>query len=198
MSLAPQGRQLPVPPLVHLERQGSLSVGGGGVALGVSDSLLFPSPSLSPDPIPFVSCSRCSIKGKALLREVRSFIDKGAVKLAPPSPGFYSHLFVVWKTSGSWRPVIDLSLLNKFVLQTPSKMETTQSVPLVVRRDDWMVSIDVKAAYLQVLVPPGSRRTFGSWPSGGLTSSRPFVSVFPQPLKSLSGSWLRFRHFFTV
>ena len=43
-------------------------------------------------------------------------IAKGAVELAPlPSPGFYSRLFVVWKTSGSWRPVISLSHLHRFV-----------------------------------------------------------------------------------
>ena len=117
MSLAPQGRWLSVPPLVQLEGQGSGSLGGGGVALGVSIS--FSPLPLSPDPIPFISCSLCSIKGKALLGEVRSLIDKRAVELAPPSHGYYSLMFAVWKTSGSWRPLIDLSLLNGFVLQTP-------------------------------------------------------------------------------
>ena len=43
----PQGRRLFVPPLVHLEGQGRGSVGGGGVVLGVSDPLFFPSSSLS-------------------------------------------------------------------------------------------------------------------------------------------------------
>ena len=31
------------------------------------------------------------------------------------SPGFYSRLFLVAKTSGGWRPVINLSLLNTFL-----------------------------------------------------------------------------------
>ena len=115
-------------------------------------------PPLSADPIPFVSYSPGSIKGKALLWEILSLIDKGAVELAPPSPGFYGHLFLVWKTLGSWRPIIDLSFLNKFVLQSKFKMETNQSVLRAVWRGDWMVSIDLKNAYFQVPVHLGSRR----------------------------------------
>ena len=46
----------------------------------------------------------------------------------PPSSGFYSRLFVVWKTAGLWRPVIDLSLLNRFVDISHFRLETIQSV----------------------------------------------------------------------
>ena len=81
------------------------------------------------------------------------------MELAPlPSPGFYSRLFVVWKTSGSWRPVIDLSLLNRFVDVSHFRMETIQSVLLSVWQGDWMTSIDLREAYLQVPVHPESRR----------------------------------------
>ena len=86
-------------------------------------------------------------------------LAKGAIKLAPlPSPGFYSQLFVVMKASGAWRPVIDLSTLNLRVQQTSFKMETLQSVLLSVRPGDWMVSLDLKDAYLQVLMHPESRK----------------------------------------
>ena len=67
-------------------------------------------------------------------------------------------LFVVMKASGSWRAVIDLSLLNLKVLKTSFKMETLQSVLLSVQRGDWMVSLDLKDAYLQVPIHPGSRK----------------------------------------
>ena len=88
-----------------------------------------------------------------------SLVKKGAVEFAPlPSPGFYSRLFVVMKASGSWRPVIDLSLLNLKVLKTSFKMETLQSVLLSVQRGDWMVSLDLKDAYFQVTVHPDSRK----------------------------------------
>ena len=86
-------------------------------------------------------------------------IAKSAVELAPlPSLGFYSRLFVVWKTSGSWRPVIDLPTLNLFVDVSHFRMETIQSVLLSVRQGDWMASIDLKEAYLQVPVHPDSQR----------------------------------------
>ena len=46
--------------------------------------------------------------------------------------------------------------LNLKVLKTPFKMETLQSVLLLVRRGDWMVSIDLKDVYLQVPMRPES------------------------------------------
>ena len=73
------------------------------------------SPLLSPVPVPMPSYNPFSTRGVALEEVTLGLIAKGAVELAPlPSPGFYSRLFVVWKTSGSWRPVIDLSHLNRF------------------------------------------------------------------------------------
>ena len=94
-------------------------------------------PPLSNVPIPMPSYSPTSIKGAALEEVTLGLIAKGAVELAPlPSPGFYSRLFVVWKTSGSWRPVIDLSHLNRFVDVSPFQMETIQSVLLSVRQGD--------------------------------------------------------------
>ena len=115
-------------------------------------------PPLSNVPVPMPSYSPSSIKGAALEEVTLGLIAKGAVELVPlPSPGFYSRLFVVWKTSGSWRPVIDLSHLNRFVDVSHFQMETIQSVLLSVRQGDWMASIDLKEAYLQVPVHPASR-----------------------------------------
>ena len=115
-------------------------------------------PPLSNVPIPMPSYSPTSVKGAALEEVTLGLIAKGAVELAPlPSPGFYSRLFVVWKSSGSWCPVIDLSHLNRFVDVSPFQMETIQSVLLSVCQGDWMASIDLKEAYLQVPVHPASR-----------------------------------------
>ena len=116
------------------------------------------SPQLSPVPVPMPSYNPLSTKGVALEEATLRLIAKGAVELAPlPSPGFYSRLFVVWKTSGSWRPVIDLSHLNRFVDVSHFRMETIQSVLLSVRQGDWMASIGLREAYLQVPVHPESR-----------------------------------------
>ena len=158
MSLSGSRRRLSVAPLAGVEQQGSGSVGGGGSEGGYSVPFLS-EPPLAAEPIPFSSYSPTSIRGKALEKEVQSLVEKGALELAPlPSPGFYSRVFVVMKASGSWRPVIDLSTLNLRVRKTPFKMETLQSVLLSVRSGDWMVSIDLKDAYLQVPVHPDSRK----------------------------------------
>ena len=117
-------------------------------------------PPLSAVPIPMPSYNPLSTKGVALREVTQALIAKGAVELAPlPSPGFYSCLFVVWKTSGSWRPAIDLSTLNRFVDVSHFRMETIQSVLLSVRQGDWMASIDLKEAYLQVPIHPESRQS---------------------------------------
>ena len=116
-------------------------------------------PPLTKVPISLPSHHPSSIKGVALGEVTRALVAKSAVELAPlPSLGFYSRLFVVWKTSGSWRPVIDLSILNLYVDVSHFRMETIQSVLLSVRQGDWMASIDLKEAYLQVPVHPDSRR----------------------------------------
>ena len=116
-------------------------------------------PTLSKDPIPFPAYCPNSIRGKALGGEVQALLAKGAIEIAPlPSPGFYSRLFVVMKASGAWRPVIDLFILNLRIQQTSLKMETLQSVLLSVRPGDWMVSLDLKDAYLQVPMHPESRK----------------------------------------
>ena len=95
-----------------------------------------PPPSLSSAPISLPSYSLSSIEGKALRGEVLALLTKGAIKLAPSPLGYYSCLFVVWKASGSWMPVIDLSWLNEFVLQTCFKIESSQSVLPAVWRGD--------------------------------------------------------------
>ena len=63
-----------------------------------------------------------------------------------------------YEASGAWRPVIDLSTLNLRIQQTSFKMETLLSVLLSVRPGDWMVSLGLKDAYLQVPMHPDSRK----------------------------------------
>ena len=88
-------------------------------------------------------------------------LAKGALEIArDPGPGFYSRLFLVEKASGGWRPVIDLSHLNEFVLLTRFKMETVASVLLSVREGDFLASLDLKDTYFQIPIHPSSRKLF--------------------------------------
>ena len=84
-----------------------------------------------------------------------------------PSPGFYSRLFLVENATGGWRPVIDLSPLNAFVLQTRFKMETVASVMASIREGDFMASLDLKDAYFQIPIHPDSRK-YLRFVSGGV------------------------------
>lgn len=74
----------------------------------------------------------------------------------PPSPGFYSHLFVVPKASGGFRPVLNLSTLNNFVHTTKFWMEAVATVLSAVCQYNWMVSIDLKDACFQIPIHPES------------------------------------------
>ena len=86
------------------------------------------------------------------------WFEKEAIEITRPSPGFYSRLFVTPKVTGGWRPVIDLSRHNVWVDVSHFHMETAQTVLQSLQAGDWMVSLDLQDAYLQVLVHPSSRR----------------------------------------
>ena len=115
-------------------------------------------PPLSECPISLPAYSPHSIREVALNQELQNLLRKGAVEPAPQSPGFYSRLFLVKKASGSWRPIIDLSTLNHYVTSSRFHMETPRSVLNSIRPGDWMISLDLQDAYLQVPVHHDSRR----------------------------------------
>ena len=116
------------------------------------------SPPLSSTPIPLPSYTPSSIRGMALAAAVKDLLLKGAIEPSSSGPGFYSRLFVTPKVTSGWRPVIDLSFLNRFVRLSHFRMETAQSVLQSLRSGDWLISLDFQDAYLQVPVHPQSRK----------------------------------------
>ena len=116
-------------------------------------------PPLARSPVLFPTYWAGSPWSHALLQESEKMLAKGALEIIlNPGPGFYSHLFLVEKATGGWRPVIDLSPLNLFVHQTPFKMETAASVLLSVREGDFLASVDLKDAYFQISVHRSSQK----------------------------------------
>ena len=109
-------------------------------------------PPLSERPLSLPAYSPQSIKG------LQTLLRQGAVAPAPQSPGFYNHLFLVQEASGSWHPIIDLSTLLDYVTSSHFYMETPQSVLRSIRPGDWMVSLALQDAYLQVPIHHDSRR----------------------------------------
>ena len=114
-------------------------------------------PPLSDQPLPMSSYTPSSIRGKALEQEFQD-LHKQAIEQAPQTPGFYSRLFVVQKDSGAPRPIIDLFTLNTYIASQRFHMETPQSVLHSIRQGDWMISLDLQDAYLQVPINLESRR----------------------------------------
>ena len=133
-------------------------------------------PPLSSVPIHLPSYSPNSIRGRALASEIVALSEKGALEPAPPTPGYYSRVFVAAKASGAWRPIIDLSRLNVFVEFSRFHMETPQSVLRSIRPtglSPWICrTITCRFLFLAI-----SLATFVSWCKGSRTSSGTLASV---------------------
>ncbi len=98
-------------------------------------------------------------KAAALFSAVADLLQKGAIQEADPhSPGFYNHLFLVQKSSGDQRPVLDLSRLNKFLKIPKFRMESNRTVRKSIRPGDWAILIDLKDAYLHIPIHQEFRR----------------------------------------
>jgi hypothetical protein len=87
-----------------------------------------------------------------------ALVSKRAIEEVTQHKGFYSLIFLVPKKSGGWRPVFDLSSLNRFLVIPRFKMESALSIQRSLRSDKWAISIDVKDAYLHVPVHKSSRK----------------------------------------
>ena len=194
-------RRLSVPPMAGLEGQRCGSLGSGGVAVRLPHSLPLRPSTIQGSHLDAIVPPFVHQKGGAGGSHSGSYSQEccGACSSAFP------RLFA-WKTSGSWRPVIDLSTLNLFVDVSHFRMETIQSVLLSVHQGDWMASIDLKEAYLQVPVHPDSRRFLRFVAQGrvyqfsalcfGLSTAPQVFSRVMAPVSAILHSWgIRMRRY---
>ena len=70
--------------------------------------------------------------------------------------GFYSQLFTILKKDGGIRPVFNLRRLNAYLTVPHFKMEWMTHVPMLVRQNDYMTSIDLSDAFSHVPIHPAS------------------------------------------
>ena len=95
-----------------------------------------------------------------LREEIETLLKKRAVERVqnPGTPSFYSRIFLVPKKIGKLWPIIDLSLLNRYIKKQSFKLETVKFVRQWMMDNDWSVSIDLTDAYLHVPIHPQSRK----------------------------------------
>ena len=103
--------------------------------------------------LPVMGCT--SQENQLLIdQEVQELLAKQAVHYVPTSrqneQGFISSLFVVPKKGGGHRPVINLRPLNSFIPYEHFKMESIHMLKDLIRKDDYLVKVDLKDAYLTV------------------------------------------------
>jgi hypothetical protein len=77
-------------------------------------------------------------------------LKKAIIPISRPTDGFVSNMFAVPKSSGGWRPILNLKKLNSFVRYEHFKMEGMESVKYLIRKNDWLVKVDLRDAYFTV------------------------------------------------
>ena len=129
---------------------------GYGYALKFSSSP--PSDMLvRPTPVPSDATKRRSFEG-----EINSLLQKCAIRVAPAQgmrTGFMSTFFLVpKKEAGVWRPILNLKPLNKFIRPKRFRMETLRTTLDSIVTPVWAASLDLRDAYLHVLIRSGHRK----------------------------------------
>ena len=98
---------------------------------------------------------KCALPSEGHLPILRSFLPDLLARniireVAEPQPLYFSRIFVVEKKGGSFRPVIDLSRLNKLLVVSKFKMETVPRIAKGLVGPLWGCTMDLKDAYFLV------------------------------------------------
>ena len=109
---------------------------------------------------PIVSVYANPNRNKFLREAVQNLVDKKAVEMVRVrvSLAFFNRLFIVPKPNQKWRPVLDLSALNKFVSVKTFKMETPETIWVSLQQGEWVTSLDFNDAYFHIPIHSGSRK----------------------------------------
>ena len=147
-----------------------------------------------------ISASRCI----SLSDEISTLLDKSAVVAIPPSKDqFISPIFdVPKKDSEERRIILNLKILNEFIIKVSFKLEGYDVIMNMIKRGDYFVSIDLKDAYLMFLMHPfywkflcfeflKIRYHYKVMPFGLTSAPRIFTKVFKRVLVFLRSRGLR-------
>ena len=83
-------------------------------------------------------------------KEMDELLANGAIELSSGGAGFYSRVFVVPKSTGGLRPILNLKHFNHYMHVPSFKMPTIRHVWQLIQHGDYAFSIDLQDAYLHV------------------------------------------------
>lgn len=90
---------------------------------------------------------------------IKKLLKTGAVsKCTPTSDQYTSKIFIVPKTDGSFRFILNLKQFNKFVPTTHFKLEDIRTALNLINRDYYMASLDLKDAYFLLKIADNSKK----------------------------------------
>ncbi|KAM9957096.1 hypothetical protein ACTFIR_003833 [Dictyostelium discoideum] len=160
---------------------------------------LLPNFKPMPNPIPFSIPE--GPKSDCITKEVQDLLLDDAIEQVLPNHYskrvFYSNVFTVPKPGTTLhRPVLDLKRLNTYINNQSFKMEGIKNLPSMVKQGYYMVKLDIKKAYLHVLVDPqyrdlfrfvwkGSHYRWKTMPFGLSTAPRIFTMLLRPVLRML-------------
>lgn len=138
-------------------------------------------------------------------REIANLCAKGAIEPVLDCKGqFLSSFFVIRKSSGGWRFILNLKNLNKFIFAPHFKLEDWKTVIRLLSPGDFLASLDLQDAYFLIPVCPEDRKFLHFRFQGQLFQFRilPFglasaPYIFTKIMKPVVSS-LRERGFFSV
>ena len=129
-------------------------------------------------------------KARTLREEIEDLLAKDAIdRVADPSSLlFSSHFFLAPKKEGTWRPIINLRPLNRYIRPQRFRMDTLALILSQLQPGRWATSLDLKDAYLHVPVHrdhrpwlgfifEGQAYQFRSLPFGLSTAPRTFTRL---------------------
>lgn len=95
----------------------------------------------------------------AMTKEIENLLSIGAISLCEPCDGqFLSNIFLVKKSNGTNRFILNLKSLNKFITAPHFKLEDYRTAMRLMSKHAYMCSIDLKDAYFSISVHCESRK----------------------------------------
>ena len=97
-------------------------------------------------------------ESKLISVEEGELLCKQAICRAVSDDGFISNIFLVPKGKGKWRLILNLKALNLYTEHQHFKIEHIRCVKDLLNRGNYMCKLDLKDAYLSVLITQCHRK----------------------------------------